>query len=124
MLIGSIDGLPPSPASAREGVALSGAAADRAPAGGVPSSSPPVSNPPVSNPSADALKDAVAKANDALRAMSQAVEFEYDPESEATVVRVVDTNDRQVLRQVPAPEMLEIARALARMQSMLIHAKA
>jgi flagellar protein FlaG len=111
MLIGAIDGLPPLPAPPREGV---GVPAERALADGAQAKAI----------SQEVVSSAVAHANAALRALSQAVEFEYDPDVNVTVVRLVDTQDHQVLRQVPSPEMLEIARALDRMQVTLLRNKA
>lgn len=115
MLISSIDGLPPAPATARNDVVVAAA-------------SPQVSGQNVSAvaavPAPEAMKHAVAQANDALRTLSQAVEFEYDPDANVTVIRLVDTQDQKVLRQIPTPEMLEIARALERMQTMLVRGKA
>ena len=118
MHVGSIDALPPSPVTAREGVVVSGA-----PSAGSSKPTPPNAS-SSSAPSAAAVKAAVERANETLHAISQAVEFAYDEDAKQTVVRVVDTEDHQVLRQIPAPEMLEIARALERMQSLLIRAKA
>ncbi len=111
MMIGSIDGLVSAPARAREGVAVSGGAPAAAPA----------SRPP---PTPQEVSAAVSQANEALHTLSQAVEFSYDPQSQVTVIRVVDTEDHQVLRQVPSREMLEIAQALEHMQTMLIRSKA
>ena len=113
MLIGSIDGLAPAPA--RESVAAA-PAAPQAPASSVAA--------PTAALAAQAVKKAVSDANEALRSFSQAVEFEYDSDADVTVIRLVDTQDNKVLRQIPSPEMLDIARALERMQTMLVRGKA
>ena len=113
MLIGSIDGLPPSPAVAREGVVVSNTAAI-----------PPAADDRQEPLAIEAITHAVVQANKALRVLSQAVEFEYDQNSQVTVVRLIDTEDHQVLRQIPSREMLEIANALERMQTMLVRSKA
>jgi flagellar protein FlaG len=113
MLVGLLDSLPPSPTPVREGVvvpALPGAAA--------------AAQAPAAPPTASVVDAAVTAANAVLRSVSNAVEFEYDPDVNVTVIRLVDTSDHQVLRQIPSPEMLEIARALERMQVMLVHNKA
>jgi flagellar protein FlaG len=75
-------------------------------------------------PSPEMLKQAVASANDALRTMTQAVEFEYDDDAHVTIIKLIDTADQKVLRQVPSVEMLQIAKALERMQSTLVHEQA
>jgi flagellar protein FlaG len=115
MLIGSIDGLPPAPAPARDGVVV--------PATGSRASTQ-VAAAPAMPPAPEAVKQAVVQANEALRSISQAVEFEYDPDANVTVIRLVDMQDQKVLRQIPTPEMLEIARALERMQTMLVRGRA
>ena len=114
MLIGMIDSLLPSGAPAREGIAVSGGvAAEQAPVAAAAA------------PTAFAVANAVAEANAALRQAHQAtVEFEYDPDVNTTVVRLVDSASREVLRQVPSPEMLDIARAIERMQVMLVRGRA
>ena len=58
----------------------------------------------------------------------RAEDVEGDP-AEAHVGRrgpatPLDRVDQQVLRQVPSPEMLAIARALERMQTLLVRARA
>ena len=115
MLIGSIDGLAPAPV--RDNVAAAPAA---------PQAQPPASSvaAPTAAPAAEAVKKAVSEANEALKSLSQAVEFEYDSDANVTVIRLVDTQDKKVLRQIPSPEMLEISRALERMQTMLVRGKA
>ena len=116
MLIGSID-VVPAPSAVRDG----GAAATNA---GPRPSAPAAVMTPSSPPSAEAVQHAVGQANEALRAMSQAVEFEYDRDADVMVVRLVDTQDKTVLRQIPSQEMLEIARALDQMHAKLVRSLA
>jgi len=59
-----------------------------------------------------------------LSPLARGLEFSVDGETGETVVRVVDTATREVVRQIPTPEMLAIARALDRVQGLLINAKA
>lgn len=66
----------------------------------------------------------VEQANRQMGAIAPALEFQIDPDTEQVVIRLVDRQDQQVLRQVPAPEMLAIARALDRMQAMLLRTRA
>ena len=116
MLIGVLDSLPPSGASAREGVAVSRGALSTVVAAPSAAQVAPL---PLQ------VDHAVAEANAGLLQMSQAaVEFEYDPDVDTTVVKLVDSASREVLRQIPSVEMLEIARAIERMQLMLIRGRA
>jgi flagellar protein FlaG len=116
MLIGFVDSLPPSGASARGGVTVS-AGASTAPLPAAPAA--PLQPLPFQ------VGDAVAEANAALKQMNQsAVEFEYEPDMNMTVVKLVDSSSHEVLRQIPSVEMLEIARAIERMQLMLVRGRA
>ena len=71
-------------------------------------------------PQAQAVAAAVAHANRVLVELAPSLEFELDGESHRVVVRLVDREDRKVIRQYPSEEMLAIARALERMQGALI----
>ncbi len=102
-------------------------------AGGVgasPARDPPPARPVVAVPQAAAqataaeVRAAVANANRNLQSFTQALEFEVDHDTDTVVVRLVDTQDGSVLRQVPSQEMLAIARALDRMQTALVRSKA
>ena len=75
-------------------------------------------------PTAAETKAAVMQANRAMASLSASLSFEVDAETQTTVVKVIDTSDNSVLRQIPSQEMLEIARALDRLQGMLVRDKA
>lgn len=117
MLIRQLDGSPPLAVIPAEGVAAP-AAASSAPASAVEPAALPAPLP------REEAKRAVEAANQSLRAVAPSLEFEIDPDTRVVVVRLVDTTDRKVLRQVPAAELLEIARALDRMQTLLLRSRA
>jgi|SRR5688572_8663685 len=81
-----------------------------------------VSAPPV--PTREQLEQAVAQANRQMNAIAPSLQFEIDPETRTVVIRLVDREDQRVLRQVPSVEMLAIARALERMQALLVRTRA
>lgn len=70
------------------------------------------------------LQDAVATSNNFLKTVTNAVEFSIDEDSGNTVVKVVDTSTKEVIRQFPTEEMLAIAKALDKIQGLLIKQKA
>ena len=70
----------------------------------------------------DELKDAVGKLNASVHA--QNLEFSIDEDSKRTVVKVVDSATREVVRQMPTEEALEIAKALDKAFGLLISEKA
>ncbi|HEU4372950.1 MAG TPA: flagellar protein FlaG [Telluria sp.] len=79
-------------------------------------------------PNAPAGEDQVAHAlksiNQVLQDRSQDLEFSVDADSTRTIVKVVDKNTQEVIRQMPTQEALEIAKALDRLQSLLIKQQA
>ncbi|HYC42130.1 MAG TPA: flagellar protein FlaG [Noviherbaspirillum sp.] len=76
-------------------------------------------------PSLGELAKAVKDINKFLQERSQNLEFTVDSDSNKTVVKVVDQNTKEILRQIPSEEALEIAKALdVAMQGLLIKQKA
>ena len=67
---------------------------------------------PANVPSAEQLKEAVSQLNKASQDKSQGLEFSIDNDSKRTVVKVIDQTTKEVLRQIPTQEALEIAKAL------------
>ena len=63
-------------------------------------------------PSQEQLEQAVSKLNKSAQAQSQGLEFSIDNDTKRTVVKVVDQSTKEVLRQIPSPEALEIAKSL------------
>lgn len=70
------------------------------------------------------VDQAVEKINDAVRTFSQKLEFSVDKETETFVVKVVDKETKEVIRQIPSEEFLQIAKAMDKLQGLLIKDKA
>lgn len=70
------------------------------------------------------LGKAVDRLNETMRAKAQGLEFTIDDDSKRLVVKVVDQQTKEVIRQVPSQEVLEIAKALDRAQGLLIRQQA
>lgn len=75
-------------------------------------------------PTAAEVRTAVAETIDAVAPHAGELEFFVDEGSGRAIVRVVDKETNQVVRQIPGPEMLTIRRALDRLRGILIRAKA
>lgn len=101
------DQAPPAKVAQRPAVAASAA-----PAPPAPPETPP--------PTAEQLQQAVKNINTVLQARSQDLEFSVDTESERLIVTVTDKDTREVIRQMPSKEAMEIAKALDHLQSLLI----
>ncbi len=74
-------------------------------------------------PSKSELKKSVDAINRFLENNSE-VEFSIDEHSGLSVVKVIDTETKQVLRQLPSVESLEIAKNLNSMKGLMIDSKA
>lgn len=66
------------------------------------------------------VNEAVDNINKAMRSMSRSIEFSVDTDSQRTIVKIVDQKTREVIRQMPTAEALEIGKALEKMQGLLI----
>ncbi|MGK5046438.1 flagellar protein FlaG [Janthinobacterium sp. GB4P2] len=66
------------------------------------------------------VRQAVSDINKAMQFMSRELEFSVDTDSERTVVKVIDQQTREVIRQMPTKEALEIGKALEKVQGLLI----
>lgn len=80
--------------------------------------------PPVLPVSASELASALETANAWVQAQSAAIEFSLDQESGRTVIRMVDSETEEVLRQFPSEDLLAISRSIEKMRGLLIDAKA
>lgn len=66
------------------------------------------------------VRQAVSEINKAMQFMSRQLEFSVDTDSERTIVKVIDQQTREVIRQMPTKEALEIGKALEKAQGLLI----
>lgn len=73
----------------------------------------------------DTLQGAVDRVQKTVETLSSAgIQFTIDQDFNRMVVQVVDTSTKEVIRQIPPKEMLEIAQALDKLQGLLVHQKA
>lgn len=70
------------------------------------------------------VEKAVKTLNEFSAMAAQDLLFSIDEESGKSVVKVVDTATNEVLRQFPSVEALSIAKAIDKMQGLLIREKA
>jgi flagellar protein FlaG len=93
------------------------------PAPDVPAASPVATRAATASPaeSAESLRAAVAAINRAAKSLNNSVQLSLDARSGRAIVRVVDTETGQLIRQIPTEEILELRRALDRIAGMLIN---
>lgn len=65
-----------------------------------------------SPPSMEQVKRAVDEINKSMQAMSRGLVFSVDQDSHKTVVKVVDQQTEEVIRQIPSEEAIAISRSI------------
>jgi flagellar protein FlaG len=108
-------------ASATPGAAPS-AAGTAAPATQAAAPVPGKAAPP--QPTLAQVTEAVSTINRSMQTQSRGLEFSVDASSHRTVVKVVDSQTKELIRQIPSVETLEIANALEQAQGLLIKQQA
>jgi flagellar protein FlaG len=76
--------------------------------------------PPAAPADPRTVKDAVDAANEAVKTIRSEIDFSVDEDTGKTVVRIVEKQTGTLIRQIPSQEMLEIAKALDRLQGLLV----
>jgi flagellar protein FlaG len=71
-------------------------------------------------PSREQVTEAVRKINEGMAVAPQSLEFTIDDESDEIIVKIVDRGTREVVRQIPSVEALEIAKSIDKMRGLLI----
>jgi len=71
-------------------------------------------------PSHEDVSAAVKKMNDAMLGSSQSLQFSIDEDSKDIVVKVIDQSTKEVVRQIPSKEALQIAKSIDKMQQGLL----
>ena len=72
------------------------------------------------NPSRDDVDSAVKKLNDSMPGSSQSLQFSVDHDSKEIVVKLIDQDTQQVVRQMPSEEALRMAKAIDKLRGRLI----
>ena len=109
-------------------VAATGAAAPVSPAR-VAASEPAPAHAPLTEAqpvrlTAAQVEQMVQEVRQVVAPVAQNLQFSIDKGSGRTIVKVVDAQTDEVLRQIPSEELLSISRALDKLQGLLVHKKA
>ena len=83
----------------------------------------PAATPQAQRASESDVDHAVSKLNDFASQNASAITFSKDQDSGKTVIKVIDTSDNTVLRQIPSQEAIEIAKSIDKLQGLLINHK-
>src|SRR5512147_124224 len=71
--------------------------------------------PPAQPVTQEAVAAAVQSANAYVQSVSTSIQFSLDQDTGRTVVKMIDTQTDEVIRQFPSEEMLAISRSIDRM---------
>lgn len=72
----------------------------------------------------EALREKVAQLNDYMQNMNRNLQFSVDDASGDTVVKVIDAETEEVVRQIPSEEILEARHAIEKYRGVLLETKA
>lgn len=75
-------------------------------------------------PSRSDLDKAVKAVNDFVGAVNNSLNFSVDDSTGKTIVKVIDSSTKEVIKQFPSEEMLSIAKALDGIKGLLVQQKA
>jgi len=70
------------------------------------------------------LDQAIQAVSKFTQPLANNLQFSIDEETGIKMVKVIDSATKEVIRQIPSEEMMEIARALDRLQGILLKQKA
>lgn len=70
------------------------------------------------------VKEATERINEFIESVSRDLEFSVDKDTNRTVVKVLARESGEVIRQIPAEEVLKIARMLDELKGLIIREKA
>lgn len=97
----------------------------------VPSSTPTQNQQTVDAPttqgsaiSRDQLNSAVKATKDFVGTVNSSLEFTVDDDTGTSVVKIIDKETKELIRQIPSEEMLTIAKALDTIKGLLVRQKA
>ena len=76
------------------------------------------------NASRDEVQGAAQRISDFVAPLNDSIQFSVDDKSGEMVIKVIDRETDEVLRQIPSEEALNIANALDKLQGLLIKSQA
>jgi len=75
---------------------------------------------PAPDLSAEQTRNVVKEANEAMARNGSDLKFRMDEDNGKPIVEIIDRQTEKVIRQIPSVEMIELSKALAKMQGVLV----
>ena len=66
------------------------------------------------------IEDAITKIRESIGPAHSSLKIEIDPDTDGIVVKILDDQSGELIRQIPSQEMVEIAKRLDAMQGIFI----
>jgi flagellar protein FlaG len=110
--------------TARQGNAAPPPPATVTPPPGAVQSIQPVQPSPATETGREALELATQRIREFLKSSPTALEFTIDENSGRALLRIIDPETKQLIRQIPSEEVLAISRALDRLEGLLLQQRA
>ena len=77
-----------------------------------------------SEPERRGIEDVVSEVNEFIKPFNNALQFSIDDTTGATIVKVIDTETEEVIKQIPSEEMLALAKAIGQLKGLLVKQQA
>ncbi|CUU05096.1 flagellar protein FlaG [Candidatus Thermokryptus mobilis] len=73
--------------------------------------------------STDEIEQIVSELNNFIQIFNTKIAFEIDKETRKTVLKIIDAQSNEIIRQIPPEELLEISRRISELLGLIINAK-
>ena len=70
------------------------------------------------------LEDVVKEVNEFIKPINNSLQFSIDDGTGTTVVKVIDAETDEVIKQIPSEEMLALAKAIGQLKGLLVKQQA
>ena len=75
-------------------------------------------------PTIEKLEQAAARVKDVLRGTTSRLEIEIDSDSHKAVIKILNGESGEIIRQIPAQELLDLAKHLDKPKGLLVRERA
>lgn len=86
-----------------------------------PAAGMPTQDKAAPEPTREEVTKALKQINEAMPSSATRLEFSLDDDTSRTIVKIVDQSTKEVVRQIPTVEALQIAKSLDKLAGLLIN---
>jgi flagellar protein FlaG len=79
---------------------------------------------PVPAPTKEQVEEAAVRVKDALRGTTSQLEIDIDPDLNKAVIKILNGETGEIIRQIPAQEILDLAKHLGDPKGLLVRERA